>query len=416
MYIQKVQLQQLRGIADFTWELAEEELAGWHVLIGANGSGKSTLLKAISLALIGEQNALALRQNWNEWIAQGSDRAQVELQVRQMGTPPFPSATRQLWLHRDKYSGRLEMSPTTTLPEATHRDGGFSAAFGPFRRFMGSDKDYVGLMKSSPRLAAHLSIFGEDIAFTEALEWLKELHHKHLEGRPEGALLGQIQHFINQPDFLPHQIRLASVSSDGVLFKNRQGVTVAVEQLSDGFRSILSLTFELIRQLSLTFAELPIFDPDFTHISPAGVILIDEIDAHLHPEWQRQIGFWLTEHFPRMQFIVTTHSPLVCQAASRGSIWRLPTPGRDTTSYRVDKNNPATAEEWKRLVYGNILEAYSTDLFGENIDRSPEAQSKFQRVAELSAKEMELPLSPTEATELAALMAELPETPYKRVL
>ena len=46
-----------------------------------------------------------------------------------------------------------------------------------------------------------------------------------------------------------------------------------------------------------------------------GVILIDEIDAHLHPAWQKRIGFWLKAHFPNIQFIVTTHSPFICQAA-----------------------------------------------------------------------------------------------------
>lgn len=142
------------------------------------------------------------------------------------------------------------------------------------------------------------------------------------------------------------------------------------------------------------------------------MVLIDEIDAHLHPEWQRQIGFWFVEHFPNIQFIVTTHSPLVCQAASKGSIWRLPAPGSEESSYRITRES----EEWKRLVYGDILEAYSTDLFGENIDRSEEAQEKFERVGELSVKELDAPLTPAEETEMAELMAELPSTPHKHIV
>src|SRR5438132_1106565 len=58
-----------------------------------------------------------------------------------------------------------------------------------------------------------------------------------------------------------------------------------------------------------------------------GVVLIDEVDSHLHPEWQRQIGFWLKRHFPKMQFIVTTHSPLICQAADVKGLFHLPAPG-----------------------------------------------------------------------------------------
>ena len=49
-----------------------------------------------------------------------------------------------------------------------------------------------------------------------------------------------------------------------------------------------------------------------------GVVLIDEVDAHLHPTWQRRIGLWFREHFPKLQFIVSTHSPLICQAATVG--------------------------------------------------------------------------------------------------
>ncbi len=62
-------------------------------------------------------------------------------------------------------------------------------------------------------------------------------------------------------------------------------------------------------------------------INLPGVVLIDEIDAHLHPSWQVDVGFWFTRYFPQLQFIVTTHSPLVCRAAEKGSIWRLAKPG-----------------------------------------------------------------------------------------
>ena len=55
-----------------------------------------------------------------------------------------------------------------------------------------------------------------------------------------------------------------------------------------------------------------------------GVVIIDEIDAHLHVSWQRRIGSWLTSHFPNIQFIVTTHSPYICRSADLGALIRLP--------------------------------------------------------------------------------------------
>jgi predicted ATPase len=53
----------------------------------------------------------------------------------------------------------------------------------------------------------------------------------------------------------------------------------------------------------------------------SGVELIDEVDAHLHPEWQREVGFWLKRHFPKIQFLVTTHSPSICQAAAPNGLF-----------------------------------------------------------------------------------------------
>jgi len=387
---------------------------GWHVIIGDNGSGKSSVLRAIALALIGKENALAARQNWQEWITNGHDTAKVDLWIGYQQRSLFDDVPLQLVIKRDQYSATITTKSrikTRDIDESRIQPG-FSAAFGPFRRFTGGDKDYERLMRSNPRLAAHLSVFGEDIALSKALTWLKELNYKLLEKRKEGQLLEPLRQFINQAGFLPHEIRLTDISSEGVIFTDADNNRVPVENLSDSYRSILSMTFEIIRQLSLSYPKDDLFSLDATTITLPGIVLIDEIDAHLHPEWQRRIGFWLTEHFPNIQFIVTTHSPLVCQAASKGSIWRLPAPGSDQPSYRISSDS----EEWKRLVYGDILEAYSTDLFSENIDRSKEAQEKYERLGELSVKELDAPLSKSEQTELEQLMDELPSTPYQQTV
>ena len=56
-------------------------------------------------------------------------------------------------------------------------------------------------------------------------------------------------------------------------------------------------------------------DTDSGTIALPGVVTIDEIDAHLHPAWQQRIGDWFVARFPEMQFLVTTHSPIICRAA-----------------------------------------------------------------------------------------------------
>ncbi|HZH76905.1 MAG TPA: AAA family ATPase, partial [Archangium sp.] len=238
--------------------------------------------------------------------------------------------------------------------------GWFCASYGPFRRFTGGDEDYEKLFSTTPQLARHLSVFDESVALTEGLRWLQQLQFKRFEGEPEGALLKPLMEFINQPGFLPHQARLVSISSREVLFVDGNGYHVPVEELSDGYRSVLSMTFELIRQLAATYGPKRVFRAkDPTIVDVPGVVLIDEVDAHLHPTWQRRVGLWFREHFPKLQFIVTTHSPLVCQAAEVGTVWRLPKPGTDEEARQV------TGVELDRLIYGNVLDAYGTGLFGE---------------------------------------------------
>ena len=89
------------------------------------------------------------------------------------------------------------------------------------------------------------------------------------------------------------------------LLVDKAGVALDLSQLSDGERSLLALACDLGRRLALAN---PLLD---NPLHGAGVVLIDELELHLHPKWQRQIVHKLTAVFPRCQFIATTHSPQV---------------------------------------------------------------------------------------------------------
>src|SRR6185503_17221903 len=110
-------------------------------------------------------------------------------------------------------------------------------------------------------------------------------------------LLARLFEFVNASDLLPNGARIVEVSSDAVVFRDANGALVPVDDLSDGYRSILSLAFELIRQLVAEFGDERIFSADEPRILVPGVVLIDEIDVHLHPRWQRRIGHWFVERF-----------------------------------------------------------------------------------------------------------------------
>ena len=112
-----------------------------------------------------------------------------------------------------------------------------------------------------------------------------------------------------------------------------------------------------------------------------GIVLIDEIDAHLHPQWPREIGFWLKERFPYVQFIVTTHSPLICQAADPGGLFRLPPSGSGEVPFQISK------EDYDRIIRSKPETILVSPAFGMEHTRSPRAVEARRRYARLKAKQ-----------------------------
>jgi energy-coupling factor transporter ATP-binding protein EcfA2 len=417
MHIRTFRIHAIRTITDLDWRLSPSvEPAGWHVIIGDNGSGKSSILRSVALTLVGPSEAPALRQDWNDWLQKEARSGWIHLNIDEDKLyDHWEGKGRQLKKYYIgtslSFSRATDGTVSLTKPKSRNpfrtlwsgKSGWFSAAYGPFRRFTGGDKDTEKMFYSHPRLARHLSVFGENVALSECLVWLQELKFDELEQRPEHSLLAAVTRFINDSGFLPHDCRIHDINSKEVVFVDPKGCKVDVEELSDGFRAILSMTFELIRQMTNEFEQHRVFDPaDPTRIIVPGVVLIDEVDAHLHPTWQRRVGLWFRTHFPKMQFIVTTHSPLVCQAADVGSVFRLPTPGTNQKAEMV------AGKELDRLLYGNVLDAYGTEMFGSNVARSERSLYMSSRLAELNQKEVYTGLTPEEREEQKKLRATLP--------
>lgn len=420
MFLHEAKIENLRSIRSMRWSLEQQKSAGWHVILGDNGSGKSTFLKAIALALVGASDAAGLRQPWDDWLTRGEEHGHVRLRISRdplydrfssKGRVPSDSELLPVEIGFDRQNDaavQLANEDTKPNPERYVWNGGsgwFSAAYGPFRRFSGGDASYSKIFYSMPRLARHLSLFDERIALTEALEWLQDLKFKNLENDAEGALLEKVKDFLNESHLLPSDVTLQDVTSRGVVFNDAFNVDVRVEELSDGFRSVLSMTFELIRQMANAFGIENLFaDDNPTVILPSGVVLIDEVDAHLHPTWQSRIGRWFCEHFPNIQFIVSTHSPLICQSAENGSIFVLPRAGISREAAFLE------GEDLKRLLYGNVLDAYGTDAFGRAaaLTRSKASKEKSQRLTDLNAKELIEGLNESERSEQLELRRTLP--------
>lgn len=413
MHLRKVNLENIRSVRRF--EMNFPYPAGWHVLIGDNGSGKSSIIRSIAAALIGPEQIAAVLPNWEEWLTKSEDAGSIDLELlpdwavdkigRRQPTKN-KSIKNTLTFKRREKGVQMQSNANTKSMAPTNYNWGnnggwFSVAYGPFRRFTGGDNRWSKVYYSSPKAGAHLSVFGEDVALTEALDWLKELDRKRLKEKEDfstGSSLNEpdspyqsksdllfhnLKAFINRSGLLPHNAFFDRVDVEGnILFVDGKGNAIKVTDMSDGYRSVLSMTFELIRQMVLTYGAEKVFsnNGETESIYLPGVVLIDEVDAHLHPTWQTRIGQWFTRYFPNIQFIVTTHSPLICRAADKGTIWRLAAPGSEQVSGEI------TGTEKDKLVKGNILDAYGTEVFGSSPVRSAEGSAELERLGQLNMK------------------------------
>jgi hypothetical protein len=408
VYLRRLRIEQFRSIDTLDWKLPRGvEGPGWHVILGENGTGKSSVLRAAALSLIGPEQATGLQVNWNQWVRFGKshsrvraslgvtrDEKQLDLRVVRK---PFPGVVPSR--RRDDSWARPRSLP-------------FAASFGPFRRFTGGDVSFDALLESGVPFSGHLSLFNESVALGVGVSWLKTLAATRSALSTEAVftkdkkrladfsrLLERIQGFVNQPGFLPHGEQLEEVTHERVIFRDGRKARVEVEQMSDGFRSILSLVFELVRRAVLLAGPTRLFDRSATKVVVPGIVCIDEADAHLHPRWQREIGPWLCRLFPRIQFLVTTHSPFVCQAAEHGSVFHLPATGGARFIDGI---------ELARLRVGNVLEAYGTEAFGMVETRSASGLELVSRLAELNSKQLAESLNGHERREQRRLRADLP--------
>jgi predicted ATP-binding protein involved in virulence len=173
-------------------------------------------------------------------------------------------------------------------------------------------------------------------------------------------------------------VRLARIGPDGAFFNTPYNKETPMPELSDGYRSMLALAADLLRRLDETFERPEDWIDDDGAITAEGIVLIDELDAHLHPVWQREIGFWLRERFPNIQFIVATHSPFIPQAADEGAIFVLRPQAPEMNVVGLYQDEPSVSG-WR---VEQILHA----LFNLVETRDPETERKMRRHAELQAR------------------------------
>jgi predicted ATPase len=404
MYIDKVSLKNIRGFESLEFDLGRGngKYAGWTVFTGDNGAGKSSLLKAIAVALTGRDVARSLQPSFHRWIREGAagQEAKIELMIlpekgidefSEKGNTAYKKFPATVILKNGGKDTSVELPANsgtkTTLVQrglwSAAARGWFSCGYGPFRRVFGASQEATRLMVS-PTTERFVTMFQEAASLYEVDQWMRNLSHKSLEGRtPESRQQLDLLLEILRDDLMPNQITVDRVDSDGLWLKDRNGLQLAWGEMSDGYRAALALLADILRHLIAAYGMEGMAergDDGKLRIVRSGVVMIDEIDAHLHPEWQREIGFWLKRHFPSIQFLVTTHSPIICQAADENGLFVLPEPGSS------DVARALTTEEYKKVISSRPDTILLTPAFGLQNTRSPRAVEGRAEYARLMAK------------------------------
>jgi predicted ATP-binding protein involved in virulence len=222
------------------------------------------------------------------------------------------------------------------------------------------------------------SLFSDSVSLINAEEWLLQANYAALAAESEAAKERAkkrrdeiIEVLINLlPDV--EDIRFAQLTEKqqkpGVEVKTPYG-WVSIKDLSLGYKTLIAWMVDFASRMFDRYPESrnPLAEP--------AVVLVDEIDLHLHPKWQRTLMGYLSERFPNTQFIATAHSPLVVQAATDANIVLL---RREGDHVIIDKKDES--------VRGWRADQILTSLFELESARSEEVEKLLKERAEILSK------------------------------
>jgi predicted ATP-binding protein involved in virulence len=202
------------------------------------------------------------------------------------------------------------------------------------------------------------TLFSDDEKLIDAEEWLLQADYAVARSAPKNNKFKKQFDLVTEtlkkilPDVINVRITLADGSRSRPIaeFLTPDG-WVPLSSLGLGYRTVIAWMVDLSARMIDRYpdSENPLAEP--------AVVLVDEIDLHLHPKWQRTIMSFLTERFPNVQFIVTAHSPLVVQSARNANLVLL----RREGDHVVIDNNPEVIENWRvEQVLTSVFELPST--------------------------------------------------------
>lgn len=312
MFLRKLELEDVRGFrrASLSFLTPQDEPRPWTMLLGANGVGKSTLLRAIALATTGSDALTELLGLPHEWVRNGAESAVIRAELQTPVSVPFEI---EIAIHRDdtirKILDRNEESLAWLDGILADREWLPTLGYGVSRRASAEAlraRSRTGIVK--PRASSVATLFSPFEELVSIESWAMDLDYR----RGEGAL-ELIRHALQS--ILMPGVEFVDIDKERreLVFRTEDG-QLPFSQLSDGFQSVVAWVGDLLFRLTDTFGitEHPLEAP--------GLLLLDEIELHLHPRWQRRLVDYLRQLLPNFQFVATTHSPLTAQQAAEGEL------------------------------------------------------------------------------------------------
>jgi predicted ATP-binding protein involved in virulence len=351
MQIDKLDIENFQLFANQSFEFHER----FNLVVGVNGSGKTSLLRALAVALGGWAHAYIkdernhrpiLDDEIREVHADGRFDKTKFTQVKASGKAAVIDRNRQ------KKEGFVIWSRSRTEGTETTKVVG-SIQYGSYPteyalNFGTLGNDALMFIDEGEKFALPLFAFyecdriwksAESIDAVEASKVKYSRFDAYRDCFHTGANHKQLGEWLLRNEMASAQKRedtpvllsiraAAKVALEGctgirfdfdesrVLVEFDNDRVVPFEHLSDGQRTMLGLFCDLARRAAVLNPHLG----GDASLHTKGVVLIDELDLHLHPRWQRQIIHGLSSLFPKIQFICTTHSPFVIQALEVGKL------------------------------------------------------------------------------------------------
>ncbi len=314
---------------------AEDEAPSWTVLVGDNGVGKTTILHAAALCAMGPELASKTIPFPDNMVRIGAEKGYMEalFEITMDEAPPtelrirldITKGSKSFNINIDEGTGEAELvNRFITARDRTDFDGWFVAGYGAVRNLLFTDepskttrRDFVidrvsSLFDPTKILIDPASLYrflsGDTSPF-------KELG---APSRLSPETTGNIRTLLDK--LLP---MIHFLETNGTEKLATDFGSVPISELSEGYKSMLSWLAHLIVHLLRAVHWSGKID------IVKGIVLIDEVDLHLHPGWQQEVIPLLRECFPHLQFIGCTHSPMTVGGADEGHIVLLERDGKD---------------------------------------------------------------------------------------